>query len=130
MHQTVQWQPPWYDPSCSSQQAFETLEKKEDDENGSAPVNRGSAPVAQAVLEKLGSELGGVTKDPFFVMPDFNQYKCTNNHSYSPVTAPMIIHPVHPNRHSRLQKTKKKMKMDQPLLTEKMHQSHRQTWKS
>jgi hypothetical protein len=33
--------------------------KKKDDENGSAPVNRGSAPVAQAVLEKLGSELGG-----------------------------------------------------------------------
>jgi hypothetical protein len=37
---------PHDDPSCSSQQAFETPENKEDDENGSAPVNRGSAPVA------------------------------------------------------------------------------------
>ena len=36
---------------------------KEDDENGSTPVTRGSAPVAQADLEKLGPELGGMTKD-------------------------------------------------------------------
>lgn len=50
---------PHDDPSCSSQQALETLENKEDDENWSAPVNRGSAPDAHADLEKLGSELGG-----------------------------------------------------------------------
>ena len=36
---------------------------KENDENGSTPINKGSAPVAQADLEKLGSELGGMMKD-------------------------------------------------------------------
>jgi hypothetical protein len=54
---------PYDDPSCSPQQAFETPENKEGDENGSAPVTRGSAPGVQVNLEKLGSKLGGMTKD-------------------------------------------------------------------
>ena len=66
MHQQSQLQSsdsPHDNPSCSSQQAFETPENKEEDENGSAPVNRESAPIAQADLKKLGSDLGGMTKD-------------------------------------------------------------------